>query len=653
MPIIRTSGWQIKPVPESAFVQVDKVIRLPVFVRPFMAPHEGYAIVYPQGKLDSTLWGLWLKCCQRNALFDPEHKFWVWSSLSLGKLSLPNEASAPADSKYALTKEERAAAKLTRDAEQKTFEERLQELSKHENVPADLWSSYVFPSHHIPPSHCPAPTALQRIIVSRYWDRPAALIGASVGTGKSRVVVDILSARMKCPGNEPMNNTARIVLVVAPLALHENWRREFDKWSDPELRWCCHKFKPTKDFWNAVEADAVRLFDGPSGLVPGGLVLITTPHSLSRSTLYKQFSDREYIPTCVVVDEAQKFFRKPDNKAYHTLQKFRSKAGAYIALSGTPTSKLEDWWAHEEILHPATPGTHWRDARYLDYQRLGDKVEFYQSGLHQKGWNFEHGIKQYHAFRIAKGDIFMADKGYYLKDALPGLDQEELGEYADLRLGFEELCERYPDWVKSAWDLQVKENPSTFKGNAAVMATTLMLRMRQLAATSMDTKALLKQFVEDFLDDGEPCVFWVEFRNKPCEQLQETVDFLNQYGPTAYVMGGMPDDQRQEGIDGFQSGKYRFQVLQMDAGGVGITLTKACKNLFLTVPLGYQAVTQCIGRLHRLGQTSDVISYFAMTSPIACFARGIYDRRAELNEVIPQKISGIFKEVVDAQPAAA
>lgn len=647
MPVIKSSEWPLTNKAESRFLRTGPV-RLPVFTRRFLAPHDGYVLVVPQGKLSTDLWKLWVTTSQRCAAFDVERKAWIWSWLALERESQPNGASAPTI--FSLTNKEREELRQARKLAEVEFQNQLQELQKNENIPEHLWPTYQYPTHYQPTSSGSIPTALQRIVVNRYWNRPYALIAASVGTGKSRMVVDILSARATAT-SASMKDSARITLIVAPLALHENWKREFNKWSPKgaaRLDWRVHKFAASTGFWSDAEDSATFLFDGAK-LVDGGLVIICTPNALSRPKLAAQFAEMGYVPTAIVVDEVQRFFRKIDNKAYKNLLALRQKAHLFLGLSGTPTSKFEDWWALEELMSNGAATAHWQGATITDYQKLGDRATFASSGLHQRGWSFERGVKEYHADRIRKGNIFVADKWFYMKDALPGLDQEELGEFADARANFHQLFADYPAWVDAAAELQAANAKGGKFSSDYAMATTLLLRMRQLAAMSANNEALLKEWVDEFLDPGEPAVLWVEFVNDPAKQLDATIDLLNTYGPTCYIAGGMTLELRQEAIDGFMAGKYRFIVCQIEAGGVGLTLTRACKCLFLTIPLGYQSVCQAIGRLHRIGQDKDVTSYFAMTSPVAAFARYLYDKRCELNETIPKQISGLLPNItVDA-----
>lgn len=601
--------------------------RVPIFVRRYLPPNDSYAIVAPQGYLAGGLWSAWVDHCRRHAYYDPHGKHWVWGTLQIERLT--SENSTPQISKEELREARRKA--------EEEFERGLAELTKAENVPQDQWPNHQYPDQI---RDCAvAPTALQRILVRKYWDQPAALLGASVGTGKSRMVVDMLSARALAPNAPSLNDSARIVLLVAPLSLHENWKREIVKWARPDVEWKVHKFRATKEFWKEVEWDAAQLFDGPK-MAQGGLVIITTPQSLSRCTFTKQLTEHQYVPTAIVLDECQRLFRNPNNAAYLTVQKLRRDAHCIIALSGTPTSKLEDFHALEELL---TPGEHWRGATYEDYARLGDPMSMTSSGLWMPHYHsFERAVKEYHGYRIGRGRIFLADKRFYMADSLPGLEQSELGEFADERLSFRQLFENYPAHVDEAYDLQQKYGKACKSDYA--LAQTLLLRMQQCSANSDASNALLRQFIDDFLEKDEPAVVWVGFRNSPCEELQTVVRTLLEYGTCGWIMGEQKEDERWAMVDGFQQGKLRFLVAQTEAGGVGLNLVRASKCFFHTTPFGFQAVQQCVGRLHRIGQENDVTSFYGCAHPITAFSRQIYSRRAHLNDEIPKQIGELVKK---------
>lgn len=614
MPIIDTSSWKISTTSETRLLHI-KEIKIPITLTAFNEPNSRYFVVTPCGYLIPSYWSIWVGQCKRYAAFDVQHKRWIWSGLVLDRLTSPNST---------LTFD-REAIREKRKQEEEEFDRDLFELTKAENIPEDQWGSYQYPPQLTAVE--PAPTALQRILVSRYWQKECVLIGASVGSGKTRAALDIIQARAL---HSDYANSVRIILVVAPLGLHENWRREFLKWKQPGVEYSVFRFEPTTAFWAAVEDKAATALE-----IPGrGIVIISTPQALSRPTVEKHFTAHNCVPTFIIVDEAHRFFRNPDNAAYKSLTKFRQSAHCIIELTGTPTAKLEDAHALESTL---SPDTVWNRAPRIDYERLGNREFFTSSGLFQRGWTYERGIKEYHAHRIKTGAIFMADKKFYMKDSLPSLEQEELGDFADARLTFTELFDQYPQLMEDAYRLQLTQNPEPIKNDRA-LATTLLLRAQQIASVSEATQNLLKQFITDFLEPGEPCVFWTLFRNEPAEELPQAVRLLSARAPTGWLMGGMKVEERQAMIDGFMGGTLQYLVCQTEAAGVGLTLTRACKQLFLSLPFSYLTTCQCIGRLHRLGQENDVTSYFAMTHPIAAFARRIYDSRVELNETIPDKI---------------
>lgn len=626
--IIDTSGWQTEP-PKSCLVRMWDV-RLPVVVKHYAAPNNGYSLLYPQGYLAPALWAKWISYCKTKATFDPTNKRWVFSRLVADRITTENVVDKEVTGTREALREKRRIA----EAE---FDKKLAEIQKDENVPEALWPTFSYPPQLNPSD--PQPTALQRILVSRYWNQPAALLGASVGTGKSRVVCDILTARALSPASKSHNDSARIVLLIAPLSLHENWKREFAKWSDPRVDFRVIRFSPTPEFWRAAEHAATHLFDGPS-LRAGGLVIVCTPHSLSRASLVTQLAEHQYVPTGIIIDEAHRFFRNPNNTAYKNVSELRKKAHVILALSGTPTAKMEDYYALEELLRP---GEHWKSGTYLDYQRLGTPETLTSSGLHENGWSFERSIKEYHAYRINTKRIFVASKSWYMKDSLPNLDQEELGEFADTRLSLSELFDNEA-LVKEAVTLQRQCSPGFKPTSSLAFVQTTLLRLQQLAARSEANQKLLEEFVADFLEKDEPCVFWTLFRNEPCIELPNTVRYLTGISPTGWIEGSQDERQRWSMIDHFQNGKLRFLVCQTEAGGVGINLIRASKCLFLSIPFGYLACSQALGRLHRIGQEKDVTSYFAMTSPVTSFARSIYDRRSNLNETIPANISELIKK---------
>lgn len=89
------------------------------------------------------------------------------------------------------------------------------------------------------------------------------------------------------------------------------------------------------------------------------------------------------------------------------------------------------------------------------------------------------------------------------------------------------------------------------------------------------------------------------------------------------IVGGMTAEAKQEAVDAFQSGKARVLVGNIDAAGVGLTLTAARHIIVAELPWTPGALQQVEDRLHRIGQTRPVTS----TLLTAQWAKGSVDER--------------------------
>lgn len=68
------------------------------------------------------------------------------------------------------------------------------------------------------------------------------------------------------------------------------------------------------------------------------------------------------------------------------------------------------------------------------------------------------------------------------------------------------------------------------------------------------------------------------------------------------ITGAQSTEERQAAVEQFQAGKIRVMLMTIDAGGEGITLTKASVILFMQRHWSKVKNDQCEDRLHRIGQ---------------------------------------------------
>lgn len=69
------------------------------------------------------------------------------------------------------------------------------------------------------------------------------------------------------------------------------------------------------------------------------------------------------------------------------------------------------------------------------------------------------------------------------------------------------------------------------------------------------------------------------------------------------ITGDTSINKRQEYVDAFQSGKVKYIVLNIIAGGTGLTLTRATNSIFFEVDVTPASNLQAEDRIHRIGQT--------------------------------------------------
>jgi SNF2 family DNA or RNA helicase len=71
--------------------------------------------------------------------------------------------------------------------------------------------------------------------------------------------------------------------------------------------------------------------------------------------------------------------------------------------------------------------------------------------------------------------------------------------------------------------------------------------------------------------------------------------------PHGLITGAQNEDERQQAIDDFQSGKIKWILFTAQAGGVGVTLTAARRLVMLQRPWSLVDYKQALDRVHRIG----------------------------------------------------
>jgi len=144
----------------------------------------------------------------------------------------------------------------------------------------------------------------------------------------------------------------------------------------------------------------------------------------------------------------------------------------------------------------------------------------------------------------------------------------------------------------------VQDKTKAAAKDAKVTPLTIMLRARQKVEL-MKVPGIV-QLAEDFLADGKSVVIFTNFR--------ATLDALcGKMGTQCAIYGAQPELERQQAIEAFQSNRERAIIVNVQAGGVSLSLHDlhgTNPRVALVCPT-FSAVElrQALGRIHRAGGT--------------------------------------------------
>lgn len=158
-------------------------------------------------------------------------------------------------------------------------------------------------------------------------------------------------------------------------------------------------------------------------------------------------------------------------------------------------------------------------------------------------------------------------------------------------------------------------------------------RARAALATAKLDAAL--ELVEDYEEAGEPLVVFSAHR--------APIDVLGERDGWATITGETAPEERTRIEERFQAGQLRGVACTIKAGGVAITLTRACNALFIDLDWTPALNVQAEDRIYRIG-TSKPVTITVLTADHAL------DRR--INELLSRKRAFLARSVDAAKRAA-
>lgn len=399
-------------------------------------------------------------------------------------------------------------------------------------------------------------------------------------------------------------------LIVCPNTLKKNWAREFARWYPGVTTQVIKgtttqrkkQFETSADIY-IVNWESLRTH---SRLAPYGSI------ALARCSACGGHDDRISLNRCEVHERelneidfksvvADEIHRSKDPKSKQTRALWSATGDAQIrfALTGTPVANnVVDMWS---ILHWLSPEDWSSKTKWID--RMIDTMMNAFGGMMVIGVKphmeeeFQKTIS-HHMRRMLKARV------------LPWLPPV-MNERRDIEMSTKQ---------KKAYEQMRDHMIAELESGEALSAPSVLtqtIRLLQFASsyadmvvneTTGEPTAVLSEpscKVDSLMDDIKNGDFGDD-SVAVCAVSRQLIELLSKALTKAdiahgLITGAQDEDERQQAIDDFQSGRIKWILFTAQAGGVGVTLTAARRLVMLQRPWSLVDHKQALDRVHRIG----------------------------------------------------
>ena len=442
------------------------------------------------------------------------------------------------------------------------------------------------------------------------------IIAADPGAGKTATAIRGLARLQQLheDGHE-LGEPVFPILIVCPNSMKRTWKRELETWwpglkvnivSGTALK--RRKALEEKAHAYVINLEAVK---GHSRLAPYGSTALTKCEehgghdpkiTEGRCQVHEKELNRIDFKS-VIVDEAH---RIASGKALQTraVKAAAGDAKVRIALTGTPTKNdVTDLWSILNFLEPEefASKTRWIN-RYVETM------------LNAWGGMVVIGIKagmQKEFQQVLDSRMRRMSEDVVLRHLPPIIyEQRDVEMSAKQAKAYKEIKNSMVAELEGGTTLTV-DSPMTKAtrllqlassyGEVEVIETTDEHGFPKIKQklTLMDPSSKLDAFMDDIEDFGDHQVAVMAVSRQLIELLSARLEKKKiKHG---LVTGSQNEDERQQAMDDFQSGKTQFILFTTGAGGTGITLTAARYLCRLQLPFSFVDYKQSLRRVRRIG----------------------------------------------------
>ncbi len=430
-----------------------------------------------------------------------------------------------------------------------------------------------------------------------------ALLADDMGLGKtSQTIAWILRDKASTPPPVKTLDDAALLprptpyLVVAPLTLLSNWAHEFAKFA-PSLKVYIH------------QGDLRHIGSGFRLAIAKTDVVITSYSLLVKD--YRTISEIAW--RALILDEAQTI-KNPATQVAHAVCALRPPHR--IALTGTPIeNSVADIWSIENFLNPGLLSDRTTFATRFVKPLAADPL----SGL---GRRLAHALEPFILRRLKSDSSVKSELG----------DKQEVREYCTLsaaeRSAYEEALSDFRANDRRQGD--IFSLITNLKLVCDGMLSSALLKKRpELLAESGKVQRLLS-LLETIFEAGESALIFTQYARVGAALQDILASHFGHRIP--YLHGTLSAKAREEEINSFMKSKEPTAfILSLKAGGFGLNLTKANHVIHYDRWWNPAVENQATDRVHRLGQTHDVLVHlFITTGTLEEHVDEILNRKAAL-----------------------
>ena len=382
-----------------------------------------------------------------------------------------------------------------------------------------------------------------------------ALIADEQGLGKT---IESLSWIRMHPEKRP-------VLIVCPSSVKINWQRECQKWLvQPEI----------------------QILNGRRPYDINAEIVIINYDILQNWTIQL----KRYRFEIMITDEAH-YYKNDQAKRSLAVKKIAKRIPYFIALTGTPViNRPKEIFNAINIIDSTIFPSWWNFA--MKY--CGAKFDGYN-------WDFSGSSNEKELNKILTRSIMLRR---LKQDVLHELPDKQISYFPmdiDNRKEYEYAESNFIQWIK-----ETKGKRAAYRAKNAEKLSKIN-NLKQLASQGKIKGAV--DFINDILSTSHKVVIFCIHRstvNKLMEKYK---------GIAVKIDGSVSNKNRQKAIDLFQKDEnIRVFVGNMQAAGVGITLTASSNVIHLELGWTSTEHDQAGARVHRVSQTRKVNEYYLIAT---------------------------------------